>query len=146
MAKTQAPQRIAIADDSPAFLAAAAGYIASLPGCTLAGTASSALDALALVESVEPDLILLDLGLAPMRGLDMVRQVKASLCAPAVIALALFYSEETALQAQQAGADALIGKEAFVTGLGEVLPRLLRARRLALAAAEARSSCCRSAD
>jgi DNA-binding NarL/FixJ family response regulator len=133
VAKTPAPQRIAIADDSPAFLAAAASYISSLPGYTLAGTASSALEALALVESVEPDLLLLDLGLAPMRGLDMVRLVKASLCAPAVIALALFYTEEAALQAQDAGADALIGKEAFVTGLGEVLPRLLRTRRPAAA-------------
>jgi DNA-binding NarL/FixJ family response regulator len=62
-----------------------------------------------------------------MRGLDMVRRVKASVRPPSVIALALFYTEETALQAQHAGADALIGKEAFVTGLGEVLPRLLRA-------------------
>src|SRR5258705_1446506 len=127
MNNAQRPQRIAIADDSPAFLAAAAGYISSLPGYTLAGTASSVLDALALVESAEPDLLLLDLGLAPMRGLDMVRRVKASLRAPLVIALALFYTEETALQAQRAGADALIGKEAFVTGLGEVLPRLLSA-------------------
>src|SRR6266850_6087020 len=133
MTDTQVLQRIAIADDSPAFLAAAAGYIASLPGCALAGTASSTLDALALVESVAPDLLLLDLGLAPIRGLDMVRRVKASPGAPAVVALALFYSEETALQAQSAGADALIGKEAFVTGLAEVLPRLLRARNLAVA-------------
>ena len=136
MDKTQRrPQRIAIADDSPAFLAAAAGYIASLPGYTLAGTASSVLDALALVESVEPDLLLLDLGLVPMRGLDMVRRVKACVRPPSVIALALFYTEETALQAQHAGADALIGKEAFVTGLGEVLPRLERARRPAAAGA-----------
>ena len=128
MSKKNALHRIAIADDSPAFLAAAAGYIAGLPGCTLAGTASSALDALALVESVAPDLLLLDLGLAPIRGLDMVRRVKAAPGAPAVVALALFYTEETALQAQSAGADALIGKEAFVTGLGEILPRLLPAR------------------
>ena len=128
MDKTQRPQRIAIADDSPAFLAAAAGYIASLPGYTLAGTASSVLDALALVESTQPDLLLLDLGLVPMRGLDIVRRVKASVRPPCVVALALFYTEETALQARHAGADALIGKEAFVTGLGEVLPRLLRAR------------------
>jgi len=125
MSNTQALHRIAIADDSPAFLAAAAGYIASLPGCILAGTASSALDALALIESVAPDLLLLDLGLAPIRGLEMVRRVKALPGAPAVVALTLFYTEETALQARQAGADGLIGKEAFVTGLGEFLPRLL---------------------
>jgi len=117
-------RRIAIADDSPAFLAAAASYVATLPGWTLAGTASSALEALSLVESVAPDLLLLDLGLAPIRGLDMVRRVKAAPHAPAVVALSLFYSEETALQARVAGADALIGKEAFVSGLCEVLPRL----------------------
>ena len=44
MDNRRAPWRIAIADDSPAFLAAAAGYIGSLPGCVLAGTAASALE------------------------------------------------------------------------------------------------------
>ena len=131
MAKLKGFRRIAIADDSPAFLAAAASHIASLPGCTLAGTASSALDALALVEAVAPDLLLLDLGLAPIRGLDMVRRVKASPLAPAVVVLTLFYTEEMAFQAQRAGAHALIGKEAFVTGLSEVLSRLLPVKSLA---------------
>ena len=126
MENRPAPWRIAIADDSPAFLAAAAGYIGSLPGCVLAGTAASALEALALVEAVTPDLLLLDLGIAPARGLDMVRRVKASPAAPALVALALFYSDEAAAQAEGAGAAALLGKEAFVTGLGELLPRLLR--------------------
>jgi DNA-binding NarL/FixJ family response regulator len=125
MENLPAPWRIAIADDSPAFLAAAAGYIESLPGYALAGTASSALDALSLVESVTPDLLLLDLGIAPARGLEMVRRVKASPHAPAVVALSLFYTAEGAAQAESAGADALLGKEAFVTGLGELLPRLL---------------------
>ena len=125
MGNPDAPWRIAIADDSPAFLAAAASYIRSLPGYVLAGTASSALEALALVESVMPDLLLLDLGVAPARGLEMVRRVKASPGAPAVVALSLFYTDEAAAQAESAGADALLGKEAFVTGLGELLPRLL---------------------
>lgn len=139
MATLSAPQRIAIADDSPAFLAAAAGYVASLPGYTLAGTASNVLDVLALIESVAPDLLLLDLGLAPARGLEMVRRIKTSPSAPAIIALMLFYTEEAALQARRAGADGLIGKEAFVTGLGEVLSRLLLVR--SLAAAQAQSAC-----
>jgi DNA-binding NarL/FixJ family response regulator len=117
-------RRIAIADDSPAFLSAAAAYIASIPGCVLAGTAPNAHDALSLVQSVAPDLLLLDLGATPSRGLEMVRLVKSAPRAPAVVALSLFHSREAALQAQSAGADALIGKEAFVTGLAEVLLRL----------------------
>ena len=128
MPQTRTPRRIAIADDSPAFLAAAAGYVASLPGCMLVGTASSAVEALELVASVSPDLLLLDLGVAPIRGLEMVRRIKAAPKPPVVIALALFHTQETAVQAQSAGADALIGKEAFVAGLAEILPRLIAPR------------------
>jgi DNA-binding NarL/FixJ family response regulator len=121
------PWRIAIADDSPAFLAAAAGYVADLPGYLLAGTAASTMDALLLVETVAPDVLLLDLGRSPARGLEMVRRVKASRLAPLIIALALFRTDEAAVQARIAGAVALIGKDAFVSGLAEVLPRLFPA-------------------
>jgi DNA-binding NarL/FixJ family response regulator len=60
----------------------------------------------------------------PSRGLDMVRKVRASARPPAVIALSLFHTQEGAAQARSAGAEALIGKDAFVSGLAEVLPRL----------------------
>jgi DNA-binding NarL/FixJ family response regulator len=116
--------RIAIADDSPAFLSAASAYVASLPGCELAGTAPNASDALALVQAVAPDILLLDLGAMPSRGLEMVRRVRSSPTPPAVIALSLFHTQEGALQARTAGAEALIGKEAFVSGLSDVLVRL----------------------
>lgn len=117
-------RRIAIADDSPAFLSAASAYVASLPGCELAGTAPAASDALALVEAVAPDILLLDLGAMPSRGLEMVRRVRSSPTPPAVIALSLFHTQEGALQARTAGAEALIGKDAFVSGLSDVLVRL----------------------
>ena len=54
--------QIAIADGSPAFLTAAANYVADLPGYVLAGTADTALQALTLVSSAGPDVLLLDLG------------------------------------------------------------------------------------
>lgn len=117
-------RRIAIADDSPAFLSAASAYVASLPGCELAGTAPAASDALALVEAVAPDILLLDLGAMPSRGLEMVRRVRSSPTPPAVIALSLFHTQEGALQARTAGAEALIGKDAFVSGLSDVLVQL----------------------
>lgn len=128
MGSKPTPRRIAIADDSPAFLAAAASYVAGIPGYMLAGTASNAVDVFALIASAHPDVLLLDLGLAPSRGLEMVRRIKACDGAPAVIALALFHAQETEAQARIAGADAIISKEAFVSGLGEVLPRLFPAR------------------
>ena len=118
---------MAIADDNLAFLAAAANHVSGLPGFTLAGTANSAHQALALVESAMPDVLLLDLGLAPKRALDLVRRVKAAPGAPAVVALALFHTPEALAAAKRAGADAFVGKESFVAGLRQALASLFPA-------------------
>ncbi len=118
------PLRIAIADGSPAFLTAAANYVANLPGFVLAGTADTALHALTLVSAAGPDVLLLDLGRAPVRGLEMVKRVKAEPGAPAVFAMTLFHTPEAAAAAKRAGADALVGKESFVCGLSQALARL----------------------
>jgi DNA-binding NarL/FixJ family response regulator len=118
------PLRIAIADGSPAFLTAAANYIAHLPGFVLAGTADTALQALGLVSSAGPDVLLLDLGSPPVRGLEIVKRVKAEPGAPAVVAMTLFHTPEAAAAARHAGADALVGKESFVAGLSQALARL----------------------
>ena len=117
-------RKVAIADDSPAFLAAAANYVASLPGFVLAGIASTAPQTLALVEAATPDVLLLDLGLGPKRGLELVQRVKAAPAAPAVVALALFDTPEALAAAKRAGADELVGKERFIAGLSQALARL----------------------
>ena len=128
MQETVRIHRVAIADDSPAFLAAAASHVSGLPGYTLAGTAGSVGDTLALVQSAMPDVLLLDLGLAPNRALDLVRRVKQAPGAPAVVALALFHTPEAVAAAKRAGADALVGKESFVSGLRQALANIFPAR------------------
>ena len=120
-------RRIAIADDSPAFVSAVSTYVESLPGYELAGTARTSLQALALIESQLPDVLLLDLGLPPMRGLEFVRRLKALPGGPAVVAVTLFHTPEAAAEARRAGADALVGKEAFVSGLNQALAQLFPA-------------------
>lgn len=117
-------RRVAIADSSPAFLTAAANYISDLPGYVVAGTSDTALQALTLVDSAGPDVLLLDLGSHPARGLEIVRRVKAAPRPPAVVAMTLFHTPEAAAAASRAGADALVSKECFVAGLHDALARL----------------------
>ena len=116
-------RRVVIADDSPAFLSAAASYVTTLPGFQLAGTARTAPQTIDLVENSMPDVLLLDLRLAPKRG-ELVRRVKATAAAPAVVALTLFNTPEAAAAAKLAGADELVGKESFISGLALALARL----------------------
>src|SRR5213075_98901 len=116
-------RRVVIADDSPAFLSAAASFVTTLPGFQLAGVARTAPQAIDLVETSNPDVLLLDLRLAPKRG-ELVRRVKSTAAAPAVVALTLFHTPEAAAAAKLAGADELVGKESFISGLKRALARL----------------------
>jgi len=120
-------RRIAIADDSPTFVEAAARYVAALPGYALAGTVHVTAHALTLVKSSAPDILLLDLGAAPARGLELLRRVKALPAAPLVVAMTLFRSPEAAAAAVAAGAVGLVGKEGFVSDLTQLLARLFPA-------------------
>ena len=117
-------RRIAIADDSPTFVDAAARYIGALPGYALAGTVHATAHALTLVRSSTPDILLLDLGAAPARGLELLRRVTALPAAPAVVAMTLFRSPEAAAAAIDAGAVGLVGKDGFVSDLTQLLARL----------------------
>ena len=117
-------RRVAIADDSPAFLSAAATYVATLPGFTLAGVARTAPQTVELVESSMPDVLLLDLGLGPRRGLELLRRVKSVPAAPLVVALSLFHTPEALAAARRAGADDLVVKERFIAGLSQAFARL----------------------
>jgi DNA-binding response OmpR family regulator len=69
-------------------------------------------------------VLLLDLGLAPRRGLELVRKMKAVPAAPLVVALSLFYSPEALAAVRRAGADDLVGKERFIAGLSQAFARL----------------------
>jgi DNA-binding NarL/FixJ family response regulator len=120
-------RRIAIADDSPAFVAAAAAYLSAMPGYVLAGTGRTSADVIELVEKSHPDVLLLDLGPQPARGLELLRRVKALPSAPAIVAMTLFHTQEAAAAAISAGAHALIGKESFVPGLTQALAALFPA-------------------
>jgi DNA-binding NarL/FixJ family response regulator len=121
----QAPRvrRVAIADDSAAFLSAAASYVTTLPGFQLAGVARTAPQTIDLVEKSMPDVLILDLRLAPKRG-ELLRRVKSTPAAPAVVAVTLFDTPEAAAAAKLAGADELVGKVSFFSGLARALARL----------------------
>jgi len=68
--------RCLIVDDNAEFVAAARVI---LEGCrfTIAGTAATAVDALACVQDLQPDLVLLDIDLGEDSGFDVARQLNA---------------------------------------------------------------------
>lgn len=119
------PYQVLLVDDSPAFLAAAGALLADCPGVAVAGTASSGREALERARELEPDLVLMDLRMPGMGGLEATRRLGPR--PPVVLMTAYDDEEEYRAAAKAAGAVALLLK----FELAPKLPPLIRALRSA---------------
>jgi two-component system LytT family response regulator len=71
------PLRVIVADDERPARRFLGGLLKSCDGVELAGEAATGEDAIALIQSVRPDLALLDLQMPDGSGLDVVRRLSA---------------------------------------------------------------------
>jgi len=114
-------RRIVIVDDSLVFLAAADEFIRSLEGFEVAGFATSGAEAIELVRATRPDVVLLDVAMPGMDGLEVARCLKAAPGAPMIVLVTLHPDEGTLSEAARAGVDAVLSKSELVSGLAGVL-------------------------
>ena len=118
------PLTLLIADDHEAFLNAAERHLRRIPAVRVVGRAANGLEAVAQADALKPDVVVLDLAMPEMGGLQATRLIKAQDEPPYVIIASHFDDAEHREHAQRAGADAFISKLNYVADL---LP-LLEAR------------------
>lgn len=104
------PIRILIVDDHPVVRAGLASMLATQAGIEVAGSASSGEEALAMVRQDMPDLLLLDLRMPGMSGIDTLHALKQAKAAARVIILTSFELDEDIYRAVQAGAQGYLLK------------------------------------
>lgn len=102
--------RVLIVDDSDHFVRAAKRALALEADIEVVGTAASAEEAVAAVQRLGPDVVLMDMSMPGASGLDATRAVKAIEPAPGVIILTAHETESYEAAARRAGADGVIGK------------------------------------
>jgi DNA-binding NarL/FixJ family response regulator len=113
------PIRTVLVDDNPGFLEAAARFLATDPRVKVVGCVLSGRDALEQVARLQPDLVLMDVAMDEMSGLEATRTLKTGPAAPCIIMLTLYDNFEYRLAAEEAGADGYVSKFSFGT---ELLP------------------------
>ncbi len=131
------PIRVLIADDHAIVRAGLRAVLKDETGMELVGEASGGEEALALVETLQPDILVLDLSMPDLDGIQVTRRVQST--APGVRILILTVHEDEALlrEAIRAGASGYILKHAAEAELisaihsiqmGEIYihPRLVR--------------------
>ena len=108
----QSGVRIMIVDDHPVVRAGLASMLTTQPGITVVGSAASAVDALALLDKLQPDIVLMDLRMPGMTGLEAIRKINMRPDPPHIIVLTSFDTEEDIYQSVGAGAHGYVLKDA----------------------------------
>jgi CheY-like chemotaxis protein len=93
------------------------------------GTAHSGSEAVAKVDELSPDLVLMDVTMPGMNGFEATRAIKAKPDAPIVVLLAFHDSETARHEAWAAGADDLMAKANVTEGLRALVRDLVSGRR-----------------
>lgn len=100
-----------IVDDHPLFRKGVVQLVESAGGFVLLGEASSGAEGIELANAHHPDMILLDLNMKDMSGVDVLRVLKAADLDSRVIMLTVSDQQEDLVAALRAGADGYLLKD-----------------------------------
>ena len=98
--------------------------LAELGSIQVVGSANKAISALALIDKVKPDVVLLDLQMPGESLLSILQLIKRVDPAPSIIVLTLYASAVLRERCLQAGADYVLSKTAELDALNDVLESL----------------------
>jgi two-component system response regulator NreC len=106
------PTRLLLVDDHAVVRSGLRMLLENEPDMLIIGEAGSAAEALQAVERLQPDVILLDIGLPDLSGIEVARQVKQRSPATAIVALTIHEDEEYFFKMLEAGAVGYVPKRA----------------------------------
>ena len=120
--------RIALADDHHLIRSGLKLLLGSNESLSIVGEASDGASALLLVEQLQPDILLLDLAMPGMDGLECLRELKRRNLPTRVIVLSMFEDENYVLAAMSAGAQGYVQKSAIDTELFQAIDNVAAGR------------------
>lgn len=120
------PTRYYIVDDYPLFVEVLREVLAVDGGFRAVGQAHRGREALAAIRRERPDLVLIDLDLPDMGGLELIHRIRAENLADRIVVCSALMHDETIEVALALGADAFVGKNTRVNSLLASLKGIMR--------------------
>lgn len=125
MSEMDRKQQVMVIDDHPIVRHGIAMLIDAQPDMACCGQAQDAEQALALLRTVEPDLMVVDISMPGLSGLDLVRRVRTSHPNAAALVLSMHEEAVYAERAFGAGACGFITKQEGTEKLLEAMRKVL---------------------
>jgi DNA-binding NarL/FixJ family response regulator len=107
------PLRVLLADDQALIRAGFRVLIESAPDLAMAGEAANGIDAVSAAQSLRPDVVLMDIRMPVLDGLEATRRIVGDpeLAGVHVLILTTFESDENVFEALRAGASGFVLKD-----------------------------------
>lgn len=121
--------RIIIAEDHTIVREGLRALLASDPNLEVVGEVEDGREAIRLTERLEPDLVLMDLSMPRMSGMDAIREIKKQRPQTKVIVLTVHKTEEYVLASLDAGAEGYVLKDASHAELGMCITHVIQGKR-----------------
>jgi DNA-binding NarL/FixJ family response regulator len=113
VSENEVSKRVVIVDDQATFRSAARLVVELCDGYEVAGEAATGEEALDMVAALDPDLVLMDVNLPGIDGLEATRRIVASGVRARILVLSTYSADEYADAATRAGAVGFVPKDAF---------------------------------
>ncbi|MEU3509488.1 response regulator transcription factor [Streptomyces longwoodensis] len=110
MSELNGPTRVVVVDDQPLIRAGFAMVLAAQSDIEVVGEAENGADALKLLADTKADVVIMDIRMPVMDGVEATRQLGERPDAPRVLVLTTFDTDEDAFAALQAGASGFLLK------------------------------------
>ncbi|MDP2931890.1 MAG: response regulator transcription factor [Chloroflexota bacterium] len=120
---------IVLADDHKIVRQGVRLLLESEPDFHIVGEAANGADATRLVEQLKPDVLVVDLKMPGLSGIDVAKRVAASSPNTRVIILSMYSSEAYVLAALEAGAKGYVLKESSSNELVQAIRHAISGRR-----------------
>lgn len=98
------PVRILLADDHASFREGLAALLGTIPGIVVAGEAATGEEAVALALAMQPDIVVMDLNMPGVDGIEATRRIVATSPHIAVLVLSMYEDDDQVFGALKAGA------------------------------------------
>ncbi|MFI0264859.1 response regulator [Streptomyces sp. NPDC017056] len=118
---TQASIRVIVADDQAAVREGLVLLLGTMPGITVVAEAGDGEEAVAMVAEHHPDVVLMDLGMPGVTGVEATRRVRQDHADTQVVVLTTYASEELVLEALSVGALGYLTKSATKDAIARAL-------------------------
>ena len=121
--------RVLIADDHELVRRGLRSLLESRPGWEICGEAKDGMEAVEMTKALVPDLILLDITMPRLNGLDAARRIRKEVPQTQILILSQHDIEEMSASALEAGARAYVSKSDVAITLFSSMEAILRVRR-----------------